>query len=97
MHENIVFITQAVHLPRFLRTANMEFNNLPEGRLNIIKSAQVEMLLISAAMDKIVYRFPLIAWPFVKIKVMVDFMIRRVAGRKASVDGLDDQWRKDFR
>ncbi|MDH1072472.1 hypothetical protein N5C93_06455 [Pseudomonas nitroreducens] len=77
----LVFIVPRVQLPLYLRASNAALNVLPEIRSLSGSSLETDLLFLSATTEKLVARIPLLKWPFVMLRALARFAIRRVSNR----------------
>ncbi|MBD9576214.1 hypothetical protein IB260_12925 [Pseudomonas sp. PDM23] len=81
LHLKLAFVVPRVQLPLYLRASNAAFNVLPEVRSLSGRSLETDLLFLSATTEKLVARVPLLKWPFVMLRALARFAIRRISNR----------------
>ncbi|MGI0646881.1 hypothetical protein ACRCPS_17850 [Pseudomonas aeruginosa] len=77
-NRNLVLVVPDLYLSFIGRTANEAFNNLPIGAIEIERSAQTKMLLMSASIERVIIGLPLLTRPLLRFQRLALQVYRRL-------------------
>lgn len=75
---NLVLVVPDLYLSFIGRTANEAFNNLAIGAIEIERSAQTKMLLMSASIERVIIGLPLLTRPLLRFQRLALQVYRRL-------------------
>lgn len=76
--QNLVILVPQAYLSFYGRLANEAFNNLPVGSLEIARSGQTKMLLMSTTIERVIIGLPFLTRPLLRMRSILLQMYRRM-------------------